>query len=78
VTGKDGKYHLKVERDEFDHVVRSLSATTVDMGGGAAPGACRVVAGLRGYESTGIELGKVLIGKNLSLPDLVLTPRPKP
>lgn len=75
VTDKKGLYHLKVERDEFDHVARALPATSTDVGNDAlAVGGCRVVGALSGYTSSSFDVGSLKIGKDLRVPDLVLTP----
>lgn len=72
-AGKNGKYFLKVERDDFNHVARALPATATDVGGGGtAAGACAVLAKLAGYESSSIDLSNFTIGKDLKLPPLVL------
>jgi hypothetical protein len=71
-AGKNGKFFLKVERDDFNHVARALPATATDVGSGAGAGACEVVAQLAGYDSTSIDLAKFTIGKDLKLPALVL------
>jgi len=73
VTDKKGKFNLKVERDEFDHVARALPATETDIGGDALAGSCSVIAVLPGFTSSSIPLGSLKIGKDLRLPDLVLT-----
>jgi hypothetical protein len=75
VTDKKGLYHLRVERDEFDHVARALLASATDVGTpGGEVGACKVVAALAGYQSTSYDLGTLKIGKDLGVPELVLTP----
>lgn len=74
-AGKNGKFFLKVERDDFNHVARALPSTATDVGSGAEAGACKVVARLAGYESTGIDLASFTIGKDLKLPPLVLKPK---
>jgi len=76
-AGKNGKFYLKVERDDFNHVARALPATATDVGGGSEAGACMVVAQIDGYESTGIDLAKFTIGKDLKLPPLVVKPKAK-
>jgi hypothetical protein len=76
VTDKKGAYNLRVERDEFNHVLRALPATATDVGGAAGP--CSVLAVLKGYESSRIDLGNYAIPHDLALPRLVLktaTPR---
>ena len=72
-AGKNGKYYLKVERDDFNHVARALPSTATDVGdGGTSAGACAVIARLAGYESSSIDLSNFTIGKDLKLPPLVL------
>jgi len=39
-------------------------------------GSCRLIAVLSGYESSEINLAAFMIGQDLKLPELVLTPRP--
>jgi len=72
VTDKKGGYNLRVERDEFNHVLRALPATATDMG--ASGGPCSVLAVLKGYDSNRIDLGSYTIPQDLSLPKLVLKP----
>jgi|SRR6185437_13130570 len=74
-SNKKGNYYLKVERDEFNHVARALPATATDVNSGELAGSCAVVGNLKGYSSSKIDLGKFTIGKDLKLPDLVLTPK---
>ena len=75
-TGKNGKYFLKVERDDFNHVARALPSTATDVGdGGTAAGACAIIGDLKGYQSSRIDLSNFTIGKDLKLPDLVLKPK---
>jgi len=77
VADKKGAYHLKVERDEFDRVARALPATSTDIGTDtSAVGGCRVIAALDGYTSSSYDLGSLRIGKDLRVPELVLTPTP--
>jgi len=77
VADKKGAYHLKVERDEFDHVARALPATSTDLGTDtSAVGDCRVIAALPGYTSSSYDLKSLKIGKDLRVPELVLTPAP--
>jgi hypothetical protein len=75
LTDKKGTYNLRVERDEFNHIVRALPATTTDIGG--EPGPCLVLAVVKGYDSNRIDLGTFVIGKDLALPNLVLKPAGK-
>ena len=74
VADKKGKYHLKVERDEFNHVARALPTTAVDLSSDISPAVCSVIAVLPGYTSSSFALAGLDIGKNLTVPDLVLTP----
>ena len=74
MANKSGKYFLKVERDEFNHIVRLLSTNTTEFSDGTlATAACSVHAKLNGYASSAIDLSKYVIGKDLKLPDLTLT-----
>jgi hypothetical protein len=59
-AGKNGAFYLKVERDDFNRVARSLSATTMDAGDGGLAGACGIQASLAGYESNTITVGKLV------------------
>jgi hypothetical protein len=72
VTDKKGGYNLRVERDEFNHVLRALPATATDMGSPVGP--CSVLAVLKGFNSTHIDLGSYTIPQDLALPKLVLKP----
>jgi hypothetical protein len=78
VTNKKGTYFLKVERDEFNHVARALPATAMDVQNDINAGACKVIGGLQGYTSSAIDLASFTIGKDLKLPDLILTKQPTP
>src|SRR5271157_1548558 len=72
-SGKNGSYYIKVERDEFNHVARSLPATATDVGGGTAlAGACVLRAALAGYESSTVDFSDFTIGKDLQLPQITL------
>lgn len=73
-SNKKGDYYLKVERDDFNHVARALPATSTDVSSSVMAGSCSVIGNLKGYSSSKIDLGKFTIGKDLKLPDLVLTP----
>jgi len=76
VAGKDGKFNWRVERDEFNHIARALPSTTIDMdSGGVLSGSCELRANLKGYDSSGIDLGSYTIGKDLKLPNIVLKPK---
>jgi hypothetical protein len=74
-AGKNGKFYLKVERDDFNHVARALPSTATDVGGGSEAGNCAIAADLTGYDSSRIDLGTFTIGKDLKLPPLTLTPK---
>jgi len=74
MTNKKGSFYLKVERDEFNHVARALPTTAMDVQNDAMAGSCKVIAALPGYKSSAIDLSSFTIGKDLKLPDLVLTP----
>lgn len=72
-AGKNGSYYIKVERDDFNHVARSLPATSMEVGGGTAlsgPCVLRAVAG--GYESSTVDFTNFTIGKDLKVPVLTL------
>jgi hypothetical protein len=73
-AGKNGKFFLKVERDDFNHVARALPSTATDVGGGSEAGNCSILAQMAGFESSSIDLGRFTIGKDLKLPPLVLKP----
>ena len=74
-AGKNGKFYLKVERDDFNHVARALPATATDVGGSAEAGNCSILAELEGFESSRIDLANFIIGKDLKLTPLVLKPK---
>jgi hypothetical protein len=75
-ANKKGSYFLKVERDEFNHIARTLPASaTVFNEGGATAGPCSLVASMPGFESSSIELSGFTINKDLTLPKIVLKPR---
>jgi tetratricopeptide (TPR) repeat protein len=74
-AGKNGKFFLKVERDDFNHVARALPATMTDVGNAGLSGNCAIVADLKGYESTSIDLSSFTIPKDLALPKLILKPQ---
>jgi hypothetical protein len=75
MTNKKGSYYLKVERDEFNHVARALPTTALDVDNEVSAGNCQVIGALSGYTSSAIDLATFTIGKDLKLPDLVLTPK---
>ena len=74
-SGKTGSFYLKVERDEFNHVARALPTTTTDVGDAGMAGNCAIAADLKGYDSTSIDLSNFVIGKDLTLPKLILKPQ---
>ncbi|HLK69501.1 MAG TPA: hypothetical protein VKU19_38995 [Bryobacteraceae bacterium] len=76
-TNKKGGYFLKVERDEFNHVARALPSTSMDVNDQPMAGSCRLIAVLAGYQSSEINLNTFTIGKDLKLPELILTPDAK-
>ena len=72
-AGKKGDFNMKVERDEFNHIARSLPANATDVSNATSyAGPCTVKASLDGYESTGISLSDFTIPQDLRLPNLVL------
>jgi hypothetical protein len=75
-TGKNGVFNLKAERDEFNHIARALPTTSMALGDSVTySGRCVLKAALKGYDSSSIDLGSFTIGKDLKLPDLVLSPK---
>jgi hypothetical protein len=74
-AGRNGKFNLKVERDDFNHVARALPTTTLDVGDPALAGSCWLAAQLEGYDSSHIDLATFTIGQDLKLPPLVLRPK---
>ena len=75
MTNKKGAFYLKVERDEFNHVARSLPTAAMDFSSEPMAGSCQLIAALAGYTSSAIDLATFTIGKDLKLPELVLTPK---
>ncbi len=74
-TGKNGVYNLKAERDDFNHIARALPTTGMSLSDSTSyTGPCVLKGALKGYNSSVIELANFTIGKDLKLPDLVLTP----
>lgn len=72
-AGKNGSYYIKVERDDFNHVARSLPATAMEVGGATAlSGPCVLKAVADGYESSTVDFTNFTIGKDLKVPDLTL------
>jgi hypothetical protein len=77
-TDKKGVFNLKAERDDFNHIARALPTSGMAMSGDAATsytGPCVLVAQMKGYDSSAIDLGTFTIGKDMKLPDLVLKPK---
>jgi len=72
-SGKNGSFYIKVERDEFNHVARSLPATaTVVNDATPLNGKCALRADLKGYESSTIDFSNFTIGKDLTIPPITL------
>lgn len=75
-ANKKGSYYLKVERDEFNHIARTLPAAAMDFNsGGVISAACSLVGSLPGYESSAIDLAGFTIDKDLALPKIILKPK---
>ncbi len=75
-TGKNGVFNLKAERDDFNHIARALPTTGMALSDSTSySGPCVLKGSLKGYDSSSIDLGSFVIGKDLKLPDLVLSPR---
>ena len=75
-TGKNGVFNLKAERDDFNHIARALPTTGMALSEGTSyTGRCVLKAALKGYDSSSIDLASFTIGKDLKLPDLVLSPK---
>jgi hypothetical protein len=75
-TGKNGVFNLKAERDDFNHIARALPTTGMALSEGTSySGRCVLKAALKGYDSSSIDLASFTIGKDLKLPDLVLSPK---
>ncbi|MGA7241293.1 MAG: hypothetical protein WBY44_36765 [Bryobacteraceae bacterium] len=75
-TGKNGVFNLKAERDDFNHIARALPTTGMALSDGATyTGRCVLKGVLKGYDSSSIDLSSFTIGKDLKLPDLVLSPK---
>jgi hypothetical protein len=75
---KKGVFNLKAERDDFNHIARALPTSAMAMSSDSAAtytGPCVLVASMKGYDSSIINLGEFTIGKDMKLPDLVLTPK---
>ena len=75
MSDKKGAFNLKVERDEFNHVARALPATAMDVSEQPNAAACRVIGELKGYTSSAVDLATFTIGKDLKLPEIMLTPK---
>jgi hypothetical protein len=77
-TDKKGVFNLKAERDDFNHIARALPTSAMAMSSDSSAsytGPCMLVASMKGYESSSINLGEFTIGKDMKLPDLVLKPK---
>jgi hypothetical protein len=78
-TDKKGVFNLKAERDDFSHIARALPTSAMAMSSSDSAtsytGPCVLVASMKGYDSSIINLGEFTIGKDMKLPDLVLTPK---
>ncbi len=75
-TGKNGIFNLKAERDDFNHIARALPTTGMALSESTSySGPCVLKGSLKGYDSSAIDLGNFVIGKDLKLPDLVLSAR---
>jgi hypothetical protein len=75
---KKGVFNLKAERDDFNHIARALPTSAMAMSSDSTAsytGPCVLVASMKGYDSSIINLGEFTIGKDMKLPDLVLTPK---
>jgi hypothetical protein len=77
-TDKKGVFNLKAERDDFNHIARALPTSAMAMSSDSSTsysGPCLLVAQMKGYNSSAIDLGTFTIGKDMKLPDLVLKPK---
>jgi hypothetical protein len=77
-TDKKGVFNLKAERDDFNHIARALPTSAMAMSSDSSSsytGPCMLVGSMKGYDSSLINLGEFTIGKDMKLPDLVLTPK---
>jgi hypothetical protein len=77
-TDKKGIFNLKAERDDFSHIARALPTSAMAMSSDSAAsysGPCVLVAQMKGFDSSAIDLGTFTIGKDMKLPDLVLKPK---
>ena len=75
---KKGVFNLKAERDDFNHIARALPTSAMAMSSDSATsytGPCVLVASMKGYDSSIVNLGEFTIGKDMKLPDLVLKPK---
>jgi hypothetical protein len=65
-----------VERDEFNHVARSLPATATDFSGATTlSGPCALRAEMPDYESSTVDFSDFTIGKDLRVPDITVKPK---
>jgi hypothetical protein len=77
-TDKKGVFNLKAERDDFSHIARALPTSGMAMSDSSATsytGPCVLQGSMKGYDSSTIDLGTFTIGKDMKLPELVLTPK---
>ena len=75
-SGKNGSYYIKVERDEFNHVARSLPATATDVNDATSlSGPCVLRAAIAGYGSTDVDFTNFTIGKDLQVPSITVKKR---
>jgi hypothetical protein len=78
-TDKKGVFNLKAERDDFNHIARALPTSGMAMSDSSATtsytGPCVLQGSMKGYDSSTIDLGTFTIGKDMKLPELVLTPK---
>jgi hypothetical protein len=76
-TDKKGAFNLKAERDDFNHIARALPTTGMALSSETSSytGPCVLVGKMKGYDSSSVDLGSFIIGKDMKLPDLVLKPQ---
>jgi len=78
---KKGVFNLKAERDDFNHIARALPTSGMAMSSSDSntsyTGPCVLIGQMKGYDSSSIDLGTFTIGKDMRLPELVLTPKTK-
>lgn len=72
-SGKNGSFYIKVERDDFNHVARSLPATATDFSSATTlSGPCVLRADAKGFESSTVDFTNFTIGKDLQIPPISL------